>query len=41
MTIREALDICDKFRKNNGNYDEERYYITLSAWKMKDFEVIE
>ena len=33
MTIREALDICDKFRKNNGNYDEDSFFIYTEALK--------
>ena len=33
MTIREALDICDKFRRNNGNYDEDAFFIYTEALK--------
>lgn len=33
MTIREALDICDKFRKNNGNYDEDSLFVYTEALK--------
>ena len=33
VTIREALDICDKFRKNNGNYDEDSFFIYTEALK--------
>ena len=33
MTIREALEICDEFRRNNGNYDEDDFFIYTEALK--------
>ena len=33
VTIREALIICDKFRRNNGNYDEDTFFIYTEALK--------
>ncbi|SEL53121.1 hypothetical protein SAMN02910353_02815 [Ruminococcus sp. YRD2003] len=33
MTIREALEICDKFRKSNGNYDEDDFFVYTEALK--------
>ena len=31
MTIREALDICGRFWRKNGNYDEDTFFVYTEA----------
>lgn len=41
MTIREALDICDKFRRNNGNYDEDTFFVYTEALEFLISETLD